>query len=227
MKFSIAGESFHREDFSSPTLKRKNQAREHRLAVHKDSAGAALSQLTTVLRAGVPQILTQNFQQGLVGREGNINFLAVQRKADLRRFLRFNWKRRHFRSPRECAVQPRVFLCHSSYSLRRDGLAKSLHFGNSRAALSNKIFCFEASLIGRALNFSMFPLISGTPGPGQSVPHRTLSAISSSRGKYSISFCGGIPEISMYMFLWRRTRKSASVIQSGRPPCARMTTRFG
>jgi hypothetical protein len=37
-------------------------------------------------------------------------------------------------------------------------------------------------------------LISGTPGPGQSVPHNTLSAMSSIRGKYSSNFCGGIPE---------------------------------
>src|SRR5229473_7045203 len=63
--------------------------------------------------------------------------------------------------------------------------------GKSRAALSYKIFLFAAAPSGSALNFSMFPLISGTPGPGQSVPHKTLSATSSIRGKYSISFCGG------------------------------------
>src|SRR6266849_3173819 len=105
--------------------------------------------------------------------------------------------------------------------------AQTFHRGNSRAALSYKLFPFVAGPIGSALNFSMFPLISGTPGPGQSVPHNTLSATSSIRGKYSISFCGGMPEISMYMFLCRRTRKNASFIHSGLPPCARMTTRFG
>src|SRR5258708_2013842 len=99
--------------------------------------------------------------------------------------------------------------------------------GKSRAALSYKIFLFATVPIRSALNFSMFPLISGTPGPGQSVPHKTLSATSSIRGKYSISFCGGIPEISMYMFLCLRTRKNASFIHNGLPPCARMTTRLG
>src|SRR5437879_4335171 len=103
---------------------------------------------------------------------------------------------------------------------------KLIQRGNSRAALSYRILRLAAAPIGSALNFSMFPLISGTPGPGQSVPHKTLSATSSIRGKYSISFCGGIPEISMYMFLCRRTRKNASFIHSGLPPCARMTARF-
>src|SRR5262249_28862049 len=98
---------------------------------------------------------------------------------------------------------------------------------NKRAALSYRILSLASEFIGRVLNFSMFPLISGTPGPGQSVPHRTLSAISSIRGKYSSRFCGGIPEISMYIFLCRRTRKNASFIHKGRPPCARITTRLG
>src|SRR5216684_814980 len=99
--------------------------------------------------------------------------------------------------------------------------------GKSRAELSYRILRLASSRIGRAWNFSMLPLISGTPGPGQSVPQRTLSAISSMRGKYSKSFCGGMPEMSMCMFLWRRTRKNASSIQSGLPPCARITTRSG
>ena len=81
--------------------------------------------------------------------------------------------------------------------------------------------------MGNALNFSMLPRMPGTPGPGQSVPKRTLSAMSSMRGKYSSSFCGGIPEMSRYMLGWRRTRKNASFIHSGRPPCARITIRSG
>src|SRR5882724_1596662 len=49
---------------------------------------------------------------------------------------------------------------------------------------------------GRARNSSRFFLISGTPGPGQSVPNKVLCAISSSRGKYFNSVLGGIPLIS-------------------------------
>src|ERR1700730_11122243 len=94
----------------------------------------------------------------------------------------------------------------------------ALQRGNRRAALSYKILRFASAAIGSALNFSMFPLMAGTPGPGQSVPHRTLSAMSSIRGKYSRSFCGGMPDISMYMFLCRRTRKKASFIHRGLPP---------
>src|SRR6267154_866338 len=136
---------------------------------------------------------------------------------------------------RETPAQRRVTV--------KDGWAKELDFseilhkrrvdslwlqrGNRRAALSYKILRFASAAMGSALNFSMFPLMAGTPGPGQSVPHSTLSAMSSIRGKYSRSFCGGMPDISMYMFLWRRTRKKASSIHKGLPPWARITTRLG
>src|SRR5260370_29970171 len=109
----------------------------------------------------------------------------------------------------------------------RSALIRALvHFGNSRAALSYKIFLFAAFPMGRALNFSMFPLISGTPGPGQSVPHKTLSATSSIRGKYSSSFCGGVPEKSMCRFLLRRPQKKASFLHSGLPPWGRTDTQI-
>src|SRR5271156_2431024 len=99
--------------------------------------------------------------------------------------------------------------------------------GKSLAALSYRIFCCACGEIGRARNLSMLPRTLGTPGPGQSVPNNTLSAISSMRGKDSSNFCGGMPEMSMYILGWRRTRKKASFIQRGRPPWARITTRSG
>src|SRR5207237_1149657 len=78
MKSSIAGESFHRQDFSSVALQRKNQAGKHWLAIHENGARAAFPQLAAVLRTRVPKILAQNFQQSLIGSEREVGFLAIQ-----------------------------------------------------------------------------------------------------------------------------------------------------
>jgi len=78
---------------------------------------------------------------------------------------------------------------------------RSLNAGTAVPHCRTKSCASPQGPIGRALNFSMFPLISGTPVAGPvRCPHKTLSATSSIRGKYSINFCGGMPEISMYMF---------------------------
>ena len=77
MKPAIACESFHGEDSPSAALKSKHQTGNYRLAIQENGARTAFAQLATVLRSGVPEIFPQNFQQGFIGREGNINLLAV------------------------------------------------------------------------------------------------------------------------------------------------------
>jgi len=113
MKSSIAGESFHRQDFSSVALQRKNQAGKHWLAIHENGARAAFPQLAAVLRTRVPKILAQNFQQSLIGSEREVGFLAIQSEPDLRRLLRFNRECSHFPSPRESAIQRPRALAYS------------------------------------------------------------------------------------------------------------------
>src|SRR3989449_7288684 len=61
----------------------EHQTGKHGLAVHEHGAGAALAQLAAVLRAGETQVLAQHFEQGLVGREGDLDGLAVQLERDL------------------------------------------------------------------------------------------------------------------------------------------------
>src|ERR1700734_1813570 len=58
------------------------------------------------------------------------------------------------------------------------------HDGQIPRAVLIRICCCNSALSGSVWNSSKFFLISGTPGPGQSVPNKVLCAISSRRGKY-------------------------------------------
>jgi hypothetical protein len=58
------------------------------------------------------------------------------------------------------------------------------HSGHILSAVLDRICRLVSSDSGRARKSSRFFLISGTPGPGQSVPNRVLPATSSNRGKY-------------------------------------------
>src|SRR5262249_31381727 len=73
---------------------------------------------------------------------------------------------------------------------------KMLEAGQMMSAVLLRICCFAAGESGRALKSSRFCLMSGTPGPGQSVPNSVLGAISSRRGKYLSRVLGGMPLIS-------------------------------
>src|SRR5262249_906660 len=95
------------------------------------------------------------------------------------------------------------------------------------SAFSWRIFRFASSVSGSDRKASTFARIDLIPGLGQSVPQTVFPEISSRRGKYSRSFDGGIPEISRWTFGWRRTRKNAASIHSGRPPCATRIVSFG
>src|SRR5437879_4090319 len=70
----------------------EHQTGKHGLAVHEHGAGAALAQLAAMLRAGETQVLAQHFEQGLVGREGNLDGLAVQLERDLHFGVGHLWK---------------------------------------------------------------------------------------------------------------------------------------
>src|SRR5207302_2364247 len=72
-----AGQALDRRDRATLELDRQRQAGEHRPAVDKDRARAALAELTAVLRAREPHLLPQNLEQGLVGRRGEVVVLAV------------------------------------------------------------------------------------------------------------------------------------------------------
>src|ERR1035437_1622972 len=87
----------------------------------------------------------------------------------------------------------------------------------SAAALSKRILRRTASERGSERKSSTFRRIERTPFEGQSVPHRTRSAISEIRGRTSRSFRGGIPEMSSRTFGWRLARKNAVSYQRGRP----------
>jgi hypothetical protein len=67
------------------------------------------------------------------------------------------------------------------------GASTQIEFQPLPGQIPNDVFsriCFLVpSLSGNALNSSRFFLMSGTPGPGQSVPNSVLDAISSIRGK--------------------------------------------
>ena len=83
----IGGEPLDRQDGSSRAFEPKNQAGEHGLAVQNHGAGAAFSELATVFRSGMAEILTQDFQQRFVRGERDVEFFAIQREPDLRRLL--------------------------------------------------------------------------------------------------------------------------------------------
>src|SRR6267378_77564 len=69
MKLPIFSEAFHRQYLPSATLECQHETGKHGLAVHKNGASPAFSQLTAVFRARVTEILAQYLQQSLIGRE--------------------------------------------------------------------------------------------------------------------------------------------------------------
>jgi len=68
-------------------IEREREAGKHRHAVDHHRAGAALAELATVLGSGEIHVLAQDFEKGLIRREGNLLRLAVdlQREMDVLR----------------------------------------------------------------------------------------------------------------------------------------------
>ena len=77
MKFAFFSEPFHGQDSPSVALERQHETRKHGLAIQKNRASAAFSQFTSMLRAGMTEILTQDLQQSLIRCEGDVNLFAV------------------------------------------------------------------------------------------------------------------------------------------------------
>jgi hypothetical protein len=77
------GHAFDGVDFGAFGLEAEHQARQHRLAVDQDGAGAALAELATVFGAGEPEVFAQYLEQSLVGREAGFHRVAVHGELDV------------------------------------------------------------------------------------------------------------------------------------------------
>jgi len=83
MKFAFFSEPFHGQYLPSVALERQHETRNHGLAIQKNRASSAFSQFTSMLRAGMTEILTEDLQQRLIRCEGDVNLFAVQRESYL------------------------------------------------------------------------------------------------------------------------------------------------
>ena len=90
MKSPRPRHSLDRLDMLPLALDSQEEAGEDGLAIHEHRAGAALSELAPVLGARQTEILAQDFEQGLVRRESDLDGLAVYAESDERGPLRAN-----------------------------------------------------------------------------------------------------------------------------------------
>ena len=72
-----------RLDATALGFEAEHEAGEHASSVNQHGAGTALAQLAAVFRAREIQVFTQDFEQRLVRREGDLRGLAVQREFDV------------------------------------------------------------------------------------------------------------------------------------------------
>ena len=86
MRFAILHHAFHGHDLGIHRFNAEHQARQHRLAVDEDGAGAAFAQLATMLRAGEPHVFAQDLKQSLVDLGRDFVDFAVDSKAQERFF---------------------------------------------------------------------------------------------------------------------------------------------
>jgi hypothetical protein len=80
----VAREAFDRRDRAAAAFDGERQAGEHRFAIHEHRAGAALTELAAVLRAGEPQILAEHFEQRLVSGARDIDRIAIHHAREVR-----------------------------------------------------------------------------------------------------------------------------------------------
>src|SRR5882724_3175463 len=90
VELRAGGEPLHGLDRTAFAIEREREAGKHRHAVDHHRAGAALAELATVLGSGEIHVLAQDFEKGLIRREGNLLGLAVdlQREMDVLRCRR-------------------------------------------------------------------------------------------------------------------------------------------
>jgi hypothetical protein len=83
-RITFVGETFDRYDAATICLHCQHRATLDRLAINMDRAGTALAGITTHMRAGQPQVVTQGMnQQRVVGQVEGPN-LSVHLQRDFR-----------------------------------------------------------------------------------------------------------------------------------------------
>src|SRR5215213_4875903 len=83
MKLGALSHAFNSFYCAAFGVETKHQAGKDRATVDEHGAGAALTQLTTMLRAGEIQIFTQNFEQCFVRCEGDLDVFTVEPERDV------------------------------------------------------------------------------------------------------------------------------------------------
>src|SRR6266478_2684083 len=106
MKVSIFSEAFDSQYSPSAAFECQHEAGKRGLAVEKNGASPAFSQLTAVFRARVTEILAQYLQQSFIGCERDIGLFAVQHESYLCRLLRFDGQCSQVQSPRRSLAGP-------------------------------------------------------------------------------------------------------------------------
>src|SRR5215831_13738840 len=84
MEFRAPGHSLDCDHIAAFGVESERKTREYRLAVDEHGAGAAFAQLAAMFCSSQAEIFAQHFQQSLVWSERDVNWLAVQREANLR-----------------------------------------------------------------------------------------------------------------------------------------------
>jgi hypothetical protein len=77
MRPAPPGQPLDRDDLTVLNFNRQYEAREHRLAIRKDRASAALAQLAAVFGSSEAQILPKDFEKSLVDGEPELVLCAV------------------------------------------------------------------------------------------------------------------------------------------------------
>ncbi len=83
MQAAVLHQTFDGQHLAAVAFQAQDQAGEDRLPIQEYGAGAALAQFTPMLGAGEMGILPQQFQQGLVGSEGDLGLLSIQVQRDV------------------------------------------------------------------------------------------------------------------------------------------------
>src|ERR1700674_5008915 len=77
------GDAFDRSKSRARCLKSRDEAAIHQLAIHQDGARTTFTFSATFLRAGYPELLPQDIQQPLHGKDANRFRLAIHGKRKL------------------------------------------------------------------------------------------------------------------------------------------------
>jgi hypothetical protein len=82
VEFSLASQPLDGVDVAAIAFEPQDETGKNRLSVKQHGTGAALAQFTAVLGSGEPQVLSKDFEQGLVGGKRHLDIFPVQTKRD-------------------------------------------------------------------------------------------------------------------------------------------------